>query len=472
MRLRSSLLGLVLLSTLAGGAFAAPPSPEPGADVYAARRARLIAQLPKGALAIMNAAPEAGEHGVYRPESSFWYLTGMPESDTVALLVPDAPEGKRYTLYSQAKSWDTERWTGYRTGQEAAKTQYRADAAFASDEFPKQMMELMRDASSLWLLDGGDTRFRERVTSAWNRRAAESPVALPLYDLTPAIANMRLFKDASEVALLRQAAAMSVQAHLAALPLAQGGTGEWMVRAAMVNVCAAGSSPRMAYPSIVGSGANSVVLHYDAANQVMRQGDMVVNDSACEYGMYAADVTRSYPVGGVFSAEQRAIYEIVQKAQAAGQAKAVPGAQLHEVHDVTVDVIVDGLLRLGIMKGDKADIIAKRSYQAFYPHGSSHWIGLDVHDAGYYDRGRAPKDTPAKQRGNFSKSQIRLQPGMAFTIEPGIYIAAKAEGVDPKWWNIGVRIEDDFLVTEQGVECLSCALPRDIPAIEKLIRKL
>jgi len=470
MRLRIYFSGLLLLSSLAS-ALPAPPSPEPGAEVYAARRAKLLAQLPKGAMVVLNASEEDGTlFTVYRPDSNFWYLTGIGENQAVAVLRPGV-EGKAYTLYARAKSREAEQWNGYLIGQDAAKTGYRADAAFAGEEFGKQMADIMRESSSLWIMDGGDAKFRERLVKAWDSRARNSTVALPVYNLEPTIADMRLFKDPTEIALLRYAVDLSVQAHLTALPLVAAGTGEWLVRAAMTRVCAAGGSPRMAYAPIVGSGVNAVVLHYATASKVMAKGDMVVNDTACEYGMYAADVTRSYPVGGVFSPAQKAIYELVQQAQAAGAAKAVLGAPLHEVHDATVEVIVDGLLKLGIMKGDKAAIIADKSYRAFYPHGSSHWIGLDVHDVGNYERTAPPKDAPEKIRGMFSKSLVALKPGMAFTIEPGIYIPENSEGVDPTWWNIGVRIEDDYLVTEKGVECLSCAMPRDIPTIEKLMRK-
>jgi Xaa-Pro aminopeptidase len=277
---------------------------------------------------------------------------------------------------------------------------------------------------------------------------------------------LRLYKDATEVTLLREATELSVQAHLAALPLAHAGKGEWHLRAAMVATCLNGAAARLAYPSIVGSGKNSVVLHYDADSQPLKKGDMIVNDTACEYGMYAADVTRSYPVGGVFSAQQKTIYNIVLKSQHAGEQASRPGATMQQVYDATVDVIVDGLLELGIMKGSKAEIIATRSFRKFYPHGSSHWIGLDVHDAGSYEQARIPKDAPP-HLSKYAPPQAKLKPGMAFTIEPGIYIPEKAEGVDPKWWNIGVRIEDDYLMNDKGVECLSCALPRTIPELEK-----
>lgn len=470
MRLRSLLLCLLLPALSATTALAAAPSPEPDAAVYAARRAKLLAQLPPGAMAVLNAAPEAGGNEVYRPDSSFWYMTGLPESHAIALLVPGAPAGKRYTLFIQQKNWEREQWTGYRAGTAQATAKYGADVAFPTEEFPKQMLELMRDASSLWFYDGGDSKFRETLLSTWAQRTRNSTTSLPIYNLAPTIADMRLYKDPTEVALLRHAVDLSVDAHLAAMPLAQPGKGEWALRGAMVGTCLSGAAARMAYPPIVGSGLNSVVLHYDAANQPLKKGEIIVNDTACEYGMYAADITRSYPVGGVFSPEQAAIYKIVLAAQKAGEAKSVLGAKMHEIYDATAEVIVDGLLALDIMQGDRADILAKRSFRTFYPHGSSHWIGLDVHDAGSYESARVAKDAPPHLR-NYAPAQARLKPGMAYTIEPGIYIAANTPGVDPKWWNIGIRIEDDYLVTDKGVECLSCKLPREIAEIEKLMRK-
>jgi Xaa-Pro aminopeptidase len=449
---------------------AAVPGTDPGPSLYAARRAKLLAKLPPGAVAILHAAPEdASEREPYRPDSSFWYLTGFPEPGAVAVLAPGAPEGKRYTLFVRPREWEKEQWTGYRAGVEGAKAAYGADEAFPAEEFAKQMPDLLRDATSLWYLDGGDASFREKLLPAWSRRAALEKESLPAYDLAPTVADLRLVKDETEIALLRQAVALSVEAHRAAMRLAQPGNGEWVMAGAMVGTCLSGGAARMAYPPIVGSGPNSVVLHYDASSRVLKAGDMIVDDTACEFGMYAADVTRSYPAGGAFSPEQKAIYEIVLRAQKAAMAKAVPGAEMREIYDATVDVIVDGLLSLGLLKGDKAEIVAKRSYRTLYPHGCAHWIGLDVHDAGSYEAEKLPKGTPQHMR-RFAPAHARLRPGMAFTIEPGIYIPEKAEGVDPKWWNIGARIEDDFLVTPRGVECLSCALPREIGELEKAIR--
>ena len=219
----------------------------------------------------------------------------------------------------------------------------------------------------------------------------------------------------------------------------------------------------MAYPPIVASGRNSVILHHEKDDKRLEAGEIIVNDTGCEYSMYAADVTRSYPVSGRFSPEQRKIYEIVLAAQKAGIAQVRPGVPIKDVHNATVRVIVDGLLSLGILSGDREEIFQSRSYQRFYPHGSSHWIGLAVHDVGSYG---TPPGIARPER--YGKSEAKLEPGMALTVEPGIYIPERSTA-DPKWWNIGVRIEDVVLVTPGGMECLSCGAPREIPDIEKLI---
>jgi Xaa-Pro aminopeptidase len=254
------------------------------------------------------------------------------------------------------------------------------------------------------------------------------------------------------------------------MALAAPGTNEGVLKAAQVSACLAGGAVRMAYAPIVGSGPNSVVLHYPDANRTIQAGEILVNDTACEYGMYAADVTRSYPANGTFSPEQKALYEIVLAAQNAGIAKAVPGAAYHEIQDAAVAVTVDGLVKLGLLKGTREDLVKDRSFAKFLPHGTGHWLGLDVHDAGSYEPGAA---SDLKDRFQASMSfAAKLRPGMVLTVEPGIYIPAQMEGVDPKWWNTGVRIEDDVLVTEKGPECLSCSLPREIADVERAVAVL
>ncbi|HEX5855188.1 MAG TPA: aminopeptidase P family protein, partial [Thermoanaerobaculia bacterium] len=376
-----------------------------------------------------------------------------------------AVEGKRYTLFVKPKNWTEERWTGRRAGVEGAKAEFRADGAYPVADFQKESRPLFTGAKALYYLDGKDNDFREKLITGWQALAAAGVEPLPALDVAPLVGQMRLVKDAAEIAILREAVALSVEAHRGALSHARPGVSEGVLKGAMVERCLAGGSQRMAYAPIVGSGPNSVILHYADANRPMRAGEMIVNDTACEYGLYAADVTRSYPVGGTFSAEQRALYEVVLAAQKAAIAKAVVGAAHHGVHDAALAVVVDGLVKLGFLKGTREEIVKSRSYTAFFPHGTSHWLGLDVHDAGSYEIA-----DPTDRWTRYSSAMAKLKPGMVLTVEPGIYIPEKSEGVDPKWWNLGVRIEDDILVTDKGPECLSCAAPREIADVERAIK--
>ena len=447
-------------------ALAAAAPPVPGPDWFASHRAALAAKLPPDAVVVLRAPAEPpGNHlDAYRPDSNFWYLTGFSEPDAVAVLRPGAAEGKRYTLFVKPKSWADEQWTGRRAGVEGAK-EFRADASHAIADFQKESRSLLERAKALYYADARDRDFREKLVSTWQALAAGGTEPLPMLDAASLLGQMRLVKDATEISTLREAVRLSVEAHRAALTRARPGASEGALKAAMVERCLAGGSARMAYAPIVGSGPNSVILHYADANRTMLAGEMIVNDTACEYGLYAADVTRSYPVSGTFSTEQRAVYEIVLAAQKAGIAKAVPGAAYHEIQDAAIAVTVDGLVKLGLLKGTREEIVKDRSFGKFLPHGTGHWLGLDVHDAGSYEPG-APYDPKDRFKASMSYA-AKLRPGMVLTVEPGIYVPEKSEGVDPKWWNIGVRIEDDVLVTEKGPECLSCAAPREIADVEK-----
>ncbi|HEX7615804.1 MAG TPA: aminopeptidase P family protein [Thermoanaerobaculia bacterium] len=459
---------LLVAFAACSSAFAlAGPPPAPGADWFAAHRAALAAKLPPGAVVVLRgpAEPDAGTTDAYRPDSSFWYLTGVAEPDAVAVLRPSAAEGKRYALFVRPKNWAEERWTGRRAGVEGAKTDYRAEIAFPVEDFQKESLSLLAGAKALFYLDARDLAFREKLITNWQALASAGTESLPASDVAPVVAQMRLVKDATEIAILRDAVNLSVEAHRAALALARPGLNEGVLKAAMVQRCLAGGAARMAYAPIVGSGPNSVILHYPDANRVMQRGEMIVNDTACEVGLYAADVTRSYPVNGAFSPEQRALYAIVLAAQKVGIAAAVAGARHHDVQDASLAVVVDGLIKLGLVKGTPKEVLESRSFTAFFPHGTSHWLGLDVHDAGSYEIAD-PKDRWTR----YSSSMTTLKPGMVLTVEPGLYVPEKSEGVDPKWWNIGVRIEDDILVTPKGPECLSCAAPREIADVEKAMK--
>jgi len=444
---------------LASSAAVAGPA-APGPEWFAGHRAALLASLPKDAVVVLREPVEPLQEvgDAYRPDSNFWYFTGFPEPDAIAVLRPSAPEGKRYVLFVRPHDPRRERYDGRRAGVEGAKKDFGADAAFLVADFEREVRSVLPGARSLYYLDAGDEKFREKLLTGWNRMARAGAEGLPATDVSVAAAQMRLVKDATEIALMREAAALSVRGHRAAMGLAGPGVPEGVLKAAQVSACLAGGSQRMAYAPIVGSGPNSVVLHYPDASRTMQAGEMIVNDTACEYRMYAADVTRSYPVNGTFSSEQKALYEIVLAAEKAGIARAVPGAAYHDIQDAAVAAVVDGLVRIGLLKGTRDELVKDRSFAKFLPHGTGHWLGLDVHDVGSYEPAAAPdpKDSFAASM-SFS---AKLRPGMVLTVEPGIYIPEKAEGVDPKWWNIGVRIEDDVLVTAAGHEVLSAAIPK------------
>jgi len=452
------LLAAAVAATTAAVA-AATPAPD-----LAARRAKLEASLAPGdAIFVLATAPEgASEVGdPYRPDSDFWYLTGFEEPGAVAVL--GGPDG--YALFVRPADFTAEQWTGRRAGIDGAKARTGAKAVYPIADLDRKLAEYFKHAHTvpfrLGYSDGGDRAFRSRLLDLWAKAGEYASVVRPTADVRPLLHQHRLVKDQAEIAAMRRAAELSAKAHVAAMKVVRPDAFEYDVKAQLVKTCLEGGASRMAYPSIVGSGPNSVLLHYDKAERRMKAGEIIVNDTACELGLYAADITRSYPVSGKFSANQRAIYEIVLAAQKAGIEKIAPGVTYHEVYDTTVAVIVDGLLKLGILKGDRAEIVAKKSYKAFYPHGCCHWIGLNVHDPGSYDYG----DTTDRYT-RYATANAKLEAGMVLTVEPGVYIPEKAPGVDARWWNLGVRIEDDILVTKDGRECLSCAAPRELVDVE------
>ncbi len=336
MRIRTLLAAVAVCSSSLALAGPAAPGPE----WFRAHRTALLATLPKDAVVVLRgpAEPPQEVNDSYRPAPDFWYLTGFAEPDAVAVLRPSAPEGKRYLLFVQPSDWTKEQWTGHRAGVDGAKKVYGADAAFPVADFEKESRDAFHGAKALFYLDAGDEKFREKLLTRWNRLAWFGTEGLPATDLNVPVGQMRLVKDATEIALLKEAVALSLRGHLAAMALAAPGVNEGVLKAAQVSACLAGGAVRMAYAPIVGSGPNSVVLHYPDANRTMQAGEILVNDTACEYGGYAADVTRTYPVNGRFSPEQKALYEIVLAAQKAGIAKAVPGAAYHEIQDAAVAV--------------------------------------------------------------------------------------------------------------------------------------
>ncbi len=399
---------------------------------FSGRRAQLAAQMAPGTMAVLKAAPEAVRNGdthfLYRQDSALYYLTGYTEPESALVLVA-ATSGApaRSILFCRAKNAERETWEGFRFGPDAARVTFGVDEACAIDAFDARMAQLTAEVQ----------------------------------DVTAMIDAMRVIKDASEQATMLRAATISGQAHARAMRAARPGMFEYALEAELLYEFRRNGAQAPAYPAIVAAGANACVLHYSANNAQTQDGDLVLVDAGCELDSYASDITRTFPVNGVFTAPQRQLYELVLAAQAAALAAVVPGLPYSGIHDAAVRVLTAGMLDLGLLARDKVgsveDAINDRAYQTFYMHGTGHWLGLDVHDAGWY------RD-PARE----GKPSRTLASGMALTVEPGIYVRP-ADGVPEQFWNIGIRIEDDVIVTDDGARILSGAAPKTVAEIEDMM---
>jgi Xaa-Pro aminopeptidase len=460
---------LALAAAAAVSALDYPPL-TPNPEAFKARREKFMSKLPPKSVAILRSAPERTMTNdveyLYRADSDFYYLTGITQEDVVVVLRPDAKDGKRYIVFLQPRDLRREAWAGVRVGPDEAVAAYGADAAFPLKDFDSKMEEFDRntyttsgylaDAENLFLSDGGDTEWLEKFRASFDPLGRRFSGPATTTDARSIIREMRVIKDEEDLRYLRRVAQMSAQGHIRAMQAAAPGKWEYEVQEALDGYCHANGARRMAYPSIVGSGPNACILHYDQSSRQMKDGELVLNDSGAEYGLYATDITRTYPVNGKFSPEQKAIYEIALGAQKAAIAAAKPGVKHDEIEHAAAMAQTQGLVKLGLLSGDPAELVKSFGHRKLTLHGVSHWVGFDVHD-------------PSKYRDASGQSRP-LEPGMVFTIEPGIYIPANTQGVDPKWWNIGVRIEDTFLVTKDGLECLSCAAPREVADVEKTVK--
>lgn len=430
---------------------------------FAKRRQQLMQKMGNDSVAIIPTTHEiirnGDSHYAFRPSSDFYYLTGFAEPDAIAVLLPDNANGK-YILFNRANDALHERWNGKRAGQLGAINEFGADESFPITEFAQRLPELLAGRSQVYFPIGRDFQFDQQVLSAVNTicNKVRSSLATPISfkNIETELHEMRLIKSADEIAMMRKAAQISAQAHKRLMQMCRPGLYEYHLQAELLHEFCQNGALDIAYESIIGSGANACILHYRDNKAPLKDGDLVLIDAGCEYGYYASDVTRTFPINGRFTAEQRAIYEIVLAAHDAAIAAVRPGLSWHSMQATCVKVITEGLVKLGLLHGNVEELINKQAYLNFYMHNSGHWLGLDVHDAGNY-----------KIQGEWRK----LETGMVFTVEPGIYIAANTPHIDPKWWNIGVRIEDDILVTENGYEILSVQAPTTIEEIEALMNK-
>ncbi|MCC5049104.1 aminopeptidase P N-terminal domain-containing protein [Xanthomonas campestris] len=428
-----------------------------GAAEYARRRKQLMQMAGEQAILILPAAPERvrshDTHYPYRQDSDFWYLSGFPEPEAVLVLVPGRKHGETI-LFCRERDAEREAWDGPRAGQEGAVAQYGMDDAYPIDDVDEILPGLLEGRSRVYYHFGRDVDFDLKLIG-WLKRVREQVRhgAQPPHEfleLGHLLHEQRLFKSRDEIALMQQAADISVRAHRAAMRLARPGVHEYQLQAEIEREFrAADAWP--AYGSIVGTGSNACVLHYRANNARSRDGELVLVDAGAEYRGYAADITRTFPVNGRFSAAQRALHDLVGAAQAAALAQAQPGIAYEAGHLAAVQALTEGLLRLGLLKGTLERNLAEGHYKRFYRHKTGHWLGLDVHDVGEY---------------RLAGESRLLEPGMVFTIEPGLYVSADDTSVDAKWRGIGIRTEDNVLITADSHRVLTDALARSADEIE------
>lgn len=428
---------------------------------YARRRQTLMARMEPNSIAILPAAPmyirnRDVEH-VYRQDSDFQYLSGFPEPEAVIALIPGREHGE-YVLFCRERDPERELWDGLRAGQDGAIAHYGADDAFPIGDIDDILPGLIEGRERVYYAIGTNETFDHQLME-WikmirskARQGAQPPSEFVALDHL--LHDMRLYKSANEVKVMRHAAEISARAHVNAMRASRAGLHEYHLEAELDYEFRKGGAKMPAYGSIVAAGKNACILHYRENDAALEDGDLVLIDAGCEIDCYASDITRTFPVNGKFSPEQKAIYELVLAANEEAFKHIAPGKHWNEAHEATVRVITAGLVELGLLEGDVEELIAAEAHKAFYMHRAGHWLGLDVHDVGDYKIG-----------GEWRV----LEPGMAMTVEPGIYIAADNQDVARKWRGIGVRIEDDVVVTKTGCEILTSGVPKAVAEIEALM---
>lgn len=470
---------------------------------FTSNRRRLAEMIGAEGLAVaLAAAPAARNPDVehpFRQDSNFYYLTGFEEPHAVAVIAPGHPNGE-FTLFVQPKDREKEIWDGKRAGVEGATEVYGADAAHPIDDFRKRLLELAAGRSDIWISLAADPRTRPIMNLLDKAHALRTRLGMEfprrLLDLRVLLSELRLRKSSQEIEWLRQACALTVEGHREAMRVAAPGRWEYQVQAAMENVWRMGGSTRDGYPSIVASGPNACILHYTENRRRMEEGDLLLVDAACELHHFSSDITRTFPVSGSFTTAQRRVYQVVLDAQQVALAVCRPGAHIRSSHEAALGVLVEGMVELGLLPTGVEEAMGMHLYQEFFMHGTSHWLGMDVHDVGAYRSNGAHR---------------ALEPGMALTVEPGLYVDPARSQVEftmlehdadawarermldpsaaarhkkvrdeapkirhdipPEFLGIGVRIEDDVLITADGATVLTAELPKAPDQVEALCRE-
>ena len=434
-------------------------------QIYRDRRAAVVQRMREqtgGGFALVPTAAEATRNRdsmfPYRHDSYFYYMSGFPEPDAVIALVADA-DGDRHVLFCREKDQEREIWDGFRYGPDAAREIFGFDEAHPIAELDGMLPDLAADRPALYTPLGLFAAWDHKISSLLNevRKRVRTGVAAPeeIVDVRQAIDALRLVKDEHEIALMRRAASISASAHRRAMDRTRAGWHEYQVEAELAHEFLRSGAQAVAYPSIVAGGPNACVLHYRENSRQLQDGELLLIDAGCEYQGYASDITRTFPVSGRFTGPQKAVYEVVLAAQLACLDAVRPGAEFHDYHKTAERVLAQGYIDIGLCRGSLDEVLETGAYKQFYMHRAGHWLGMDVHDAGLYQvKGASQK----------------LVPGMVLTVEPGTYIRP-ADNVPDDFWDIGIRIEDDVLVTATGIENLTLGAPKSVAEVEAACRR-
>jgi Xaa-Pro aminopeptidase len=424
------------------------------------RRKRLMDLMGDESVAIIPTSPvhirNRDVEFPHRPDSDFFYLSGYPEPEAVLVLVPDRHHGE-FVLFCRERDEKMETWNGRRSGLEGACDFYGANDAFPIEDMDDILPGMLEDRERIYYTMGNDSGFDQRVLGWVNQVRKQARIGINAPDefvsLNHLLHEMRLFKSRSEITLMKKAAKISCHAHKRAMKVCKPGMMEYQIEAELMHEFMRHGCRSAAYPSIVGSGENGCILHYTENSSEMNDGELLLIDAGAELEGYASDITRTFPVNGEYSKEQKQIYEMVLEANEEAIKKVKPGNHWNDPHDIAVEILTEGMVSLGILKGTVKSNIKDESYKKYFMHRTGHWLGMDVHDVGDY-----------KLDGEWRK----LEPGMVTTIEPGLYFQPQ-NGLQKKWWNIGVRIEDDVLVTKEGNEVFSNDAPKTVDEIQALM---